>query len=394
VTSERIYLDYAATTPLAPEVCAAMLAVWKNDGFNASSLHAEGRRARAILDDARERVAAALGATRKEIVFTSGGSESDTLALIGVARARRRRGRHIVSTAIEHHAVLHALDALRDDGFDVTVLPVDAAGQVDERAFAAALREDTILASVMYANNEIGSVQPIERLAAAARGRGVVFHTDAIAAPGYLPLLVTALGVDLLSLSAHKFYGPPGVGVLYVREGTPLQGQIFGGPQEYGRRAGTENVASIVGLALALERARDGWEARAAAVAALRDRLEATILAVVPDVVVNGREARRLPNILSVAFLGVDVEQLLVALDLAGVAVSAGSACTSGSLESSHVIEALGDPERARNTIRFSLGNATTAAQIDGVGALVSSIVATLRGKLPTPAYETAADGE
>jgi cysteine desulfurase len=274
---------------------------------------------------------------------------------------------------------LHALDALAGDGFEITLVPVDAAGRIDESAFVGALREETILASVMYANNEIGTVAPIARLAAAARERDVAFHTDAIQAAQYLPLDVRALGVDLLSLSAHKFYGPPGVGVLYVASGTPLQAQIFGGPQEYGRRAGTENVAGIAGLAMALELARHDWQGRAAAVAALRDRLETAILSAIPDVTVNGREASRLPNILSLAFAGVDVEQLLVALDLGGVAVSAGSACTSGSLEPSHVIEALGNLRAARETLRFSLGDATTGAQIDRVVSLLTSSVATIR---------------
>jgi len=390
VSSQRIYLDHAATTPLSLEARDAMRDAEARDGYNASSLHAEGRRARAALDDARERVARALGAARKEIVFTSGGSEADTMAIVGVARARRHRGGHVVSTAIEHHAVLHALDALAGDGFEITILPVDASGIVGEGTFAAALRDDTILTSVMYANNEIGTVQPIARFAALARERGATFHTDAVAAPGALPLDVADLGVDLLSLSAHKFGGPKGVGVLYVRAGTPLEPQIFGGPQEYGRRAGTENVPGIVGLTVALERTLGGWEARSAAIAILRDRLEAAILRTVPDVTIHGRSARRLPGLLSVAFAGVDVEQLLVALDLAGVAVSAGSACTSGSLEPSHVIAALGNPDHAGRTVRFSLGRETTREEIDRVAELLAGMVKAIR----TPAYESALDGE
>ena len=371
--TQRIYLDHAATTPLAPEVAAAMRTISQSGALNASSLHAEGRNARAILDDARDRVAAVLGASRKEIVFTSGGSESDTLAIVGVARAQRQRGRHIVSTAIEHHAVLHALDALREDGFEVTLVPVDAQGRVDERAYAHAFRDDTTLASVMYANNEIGTIQPIKPFAALAHRRGATFHTDAVQAGQYLPLDVRDLDVDLLSLSAHKFCGPPGVGILYVKAGTPLAPQIFGGPQEYNRRAGTENVAAIAGMTLALERAREGVQARSAAVAALRDHLETAVVAAVPGAIINGYGADRLPNILSVTFPGTDVERLLVALDLAGIAISAGSACTSGSLEPSHVITALGQPKP--QALRFSLGTTTTQAEIDTVAALIPKLI-------------------
>lgn len=390
---ERIYLDYASTAPLRPDVAEAMVAVSRDAG-NASSLHYEGRRARAVLDQARERVATVLGASAKEIVFTSGGSEADTLAIVGVARARRDRGRHIVSTVVEHHAVLHALDALAADGFEITLLPVDAEGRVDERAFGDALRDDTILASVIYANNEIGTIAPIQSLAAAAHRRGVTFHTDAIAAPHYLALDVEALGVDLLSLSAHKFGGPAGVGALYVAAGTPLAPQIFGGPQQYGRRAGTENIAGIAGMALALERASDDRQTRAERVGRLRDRLEATLVATIPQVRINASGAKRLPNISSMAFAGADVEQLLVALDLAGVAVSAGSACTSGSLEPSHVIAALGDARAARETLRFSLGESSTAEGIYRVVTLLPGLVAKARGGVITPAHESAANGE
>ena len=376
----RIYLDHAATTPVRRDVLDAMLPFFIEDGFNPSSLHAEGRRAKGAVDDARGRVARVLGARPREIVFTAGGSEADNLALAGVARARRDEGRHVVSAATEHHAVLHALDALREEGFEVTLLPVDRAGRVDPAAFAAALRPGTVLASVMLANNEIGTLAPVAALAALARERGVTFHTDAVQAPGQVPLDVGQLGVDLLSLSGHKFYGPKGVGILYVREGTPLVPHVRGGGQEYGRRAGTENVAGIAGIARALELAEADRAVVAPRMAALRDRLQAAIEASVPDVQINGAPADRLPNNLSVAFAGVDAEALLIRLDLEGIAASAGSACTSGSLEPSHVGAAIGLERRfGTGVIRFSLGRTTTEGEIDRVAAMLPGIVGEVR---------------
>ncbi|MHB8356638.1 MAG: cysteine desulfurase family protein [Vulcanimicrobiaceae bacterium] len=383
MTDERIYLDHAATTPVRPEVLEAMLPYFTQSGYNPSSLHAEGRRARAALDEARDRVAGLLGAQRKEIVFTGSGSEADNLAIFGVARARGGRGArggHLLSTAIEHPAVLRALDALRDEGWAVSLLAVDRDGLVDPAAFAAALRPDTVLASVMYANNEIGTVEPVARLAAIARERGVLFHTDAIQAAAYLPLDVAALGVDLLSLSAHKFYGPKGVGALYVRDGTPLQPMIGGGGQEFGRRAGTENVAGIVGFATALSMAAGERDAASVRVAGLRNRLERAILASVEGAWINGGGAARLPGTSSASIRDVDGEQLLVRLDLEGIAVSGGSACASGALEPSHVIAALsGEPRGRFGTVRFSLGRSTTAEEIDRLIALLPGIVAELR---------------
>ncbi|MGD0967871.1 MAG: cysteine desulfurase family protein [Candidatus Aquilonibacter sp.] len=378
----RIYLDHAATTPLNAEVLAEMLPYFIESGHNPSSLHAEGRRARAGLDRARDRVAAALGVARKEITFVGSGSEADNQAILSVARTYRERGSHIVSTQIEHHAVLHALDALRDEGFDVTLLPVDERGLIDPAAFAAALRDDTVLASVMYANNEIGVVQPIAQLAAAARERGVIFHTDAVQGAGLIEIRPRELGVDLLSLSAHKFYGPKGVGILYVRDGLVLPPLVHGGGQEFGRRSGTENVAGIVGLAAALERAVAGTRERAARVAALRDRLEGGLRARAGEVRINGAGAPRLPNNSNVSFAGIDSEALLMRFDLEGIAVSAGSACTSGALEPSHVIAALNaDPRWHQGVIRFSLGEATTEEEIDRVLELVPRITAELQGR-------------
>ncbi len=380
MTDERIYLDHAATTPVRPEVLEAMLPYFTQSGYNPSSLHAEGRRARAALDEARDRVAGLLGAQRKEIVFTGSGSEADNLAIFGVARARGGRGGHLLSTAIEHPAVLRALDALRDEGWAVSLLPVDRDGLVDPAAFAAALRPDTVLASVMYANNEIGTVEPVARLAAIARERGVLFHTDAIQAAAYLPLDAAALGVDLLSLSAHKFYGPKGVGALYVRDGTPLRPMIGGGGQEFGRRAGTENVAGIVGFAKALSMAAGERDAASVRVAGLRNRLERAILASVEGVWINGGGAARLPGTSNASIRDVDGEQLLVRLDLEGIAVSGGSACASGALEPSHVIAALaGEPRGRFGTVRISLGRTTTAEEIDRLVALLPGIVAELR---------------
>jgi cysteine desulfurase len=378
----RIYLDHAATTPVHPDVLQAMLPYFSDVGYNPSSLHAEGRRARAALDFARDRVASALEVARKEITFVGSGSEANNQAIIGAARLHGSRGRHIVSTQIEHHAVLHALDALRDEGFEITLLPVDERGLVDPQAFASALRNDTILATVMYANNEIGVVQPIAQLATVARERGVIFHTDAVQGSGLIPMRPRELGVDLLSISAHKFYGPKGVGVLYVRDGVSLAPIVHGGGQEFGRRSGTENVAGIVGLAAALGRAVDGQPERASRIAALRDRLENGIIADVGSVRVNGAGAPRLPNNSNISFENVDSESLLMQLDLAGVAVSAGSACTSGALEPSHVLAALPiDSRWHQGVIRFSLGETTTEEDIERVLELVPRITKELRGR-------------
>lgn len=375
----RIYLDHAATTPVRAEVLDAMMPYFA-DGYNASSLHAEGRRARAAIDEARATISEILGCKPREIVFCGSGTEADNLAVIGIARAAKAKGRHIVASAIEHHAVLHALDALRDEGFEITLLEVGSSGVVDPERFAAALRGDTVLATVMYANNEIGTVQPIARLAEIARARGVVFATDAVQAGSALSLDVRALGVDCLTISAHKLEGPKGAGALYVRDGTPLEPVLRGGGQEHGRRPGTEDVAGIVGLAVAARlahRERDGF---AAHTGPLRDRLEDALLAAVPGSEANGKAAARLPNMSSVTFSGVAVEPLLIGLDLEGVAVSAGSACAAGSLERSHVVQAVrGAGRRVEATLRFSLGRTTKTAEIERVAALVPPLVAAQR---------------
>lgn len=394
--SERIvYLDHAATTPLDPEVLAAMLPYFTQHPGNPSSIHQLGRAALQAVDDAREQVALVLGCARRELIFTGGGSESVNLAIKGVALARRAagKGNHIITSAIEHHAVLHAAAYLEQFGFELTALPVDQHGLVRPDDLRAALRPDTALVSVMYANNEIGTVQPIAELGAICRAAGVPFHTDAVQAAGALPLDVEALNVDLLSLTAHKFYGPKGVGLLYVRRGTPLLPQINGGAQERRRRAGTENVPGIVGLATALTRAEARRPAEAARLRALRDRLIDGLLATIPASWLNGDRERRLPGNANLGFACVEGESLLLLLDQAGICASSGSACTSGSLEPSHVLLALGlDPDAANASLRFSLGHGVHDADIDYVLAALPPMVERLRDVAPcAPARDAVA---
>ncbi len=375
----RAYFDHAATTPARPEAIAAMLPLLNAGGYNPSSMHLEGRAARAALDAARATVAGRLGAKPRELVFTGGGSESIALAIVGAARAAASRGRHVVTSVIEHRAVLRAVEVLEHDGWRVTRLPVDAAGRVDPATFAAALAPDTTLATIMLANNEIGTLEPIAALAALARSAGVLFHTDAIQAPAVRRLDVNALGVDLLSLSGHKFYGPKGVGMLYVRAGTPVAPQVVGGGQEYGLRAGTENVAGIAGFAAAFDLAQAQCESAGARIGTLRDRLEAGICAQVPGTRVHAAGAPRLAGISSVAFARIPADALLIRLDLEGVAASAGSACAAGSLEPSHVIAALGRADDGAGVIRFSLGESTTAGQVDRLVSLLARLCAQMR---------------
>jgi len=375
---ERIYLDHAATTVTRPEAIAALTAVLGRD-YNPSSLHAEGRSARAILDEARSVVARVLGAKPREIVFTGSGSEADTLAILGIARARAHEGRHIITSAIEHHAVLHACDALEAEGWRVTRLGVDRNGRIAADDLRAAMRPGTTLVTLALANNEIGVVAPIAEFAAIAHAGGARFHTDAVQAPGQLPLAVDALGVDTLALSGHKFGAPKGVGILYVRTGTALAPLVHGGGQEHGLRAGTENLAGIAAVAVALELAESERPAFTARIGVLRDRLAAG-LATIPGASINAADAPRLANSLSVAFSGVRSDLLLMGLDLEGIAASAGSACAAGSLEPSHVIEALGLPDdRSRSVVRFTLGRTTTAGEIERVVASVPRIVANVR---------------
>ncbi|HEX4012549.1 MAG TPA: cysteine desulfurase family protein [Candidatus Cybelea sp.] len=375
---DRIYLDHAATTPLRSEVAAVIAETSLHAGFNASSLHFEGRRARAAIDDARDRVAKILGAKRTEVVFTSGGTEADNLALMGAGNGADSAAR-VVASAVEHHAVLAALERLQEDPTAPAFLHVDASGRVDPQEFEKALVPRPRCVSVMYANNEVGTIQPIARLARIAAAASVPFHTDAVAAAAWLPLDTGKLGVDMMSLSAHKIGGPKGVGALFIREGLPLRPTMLGGGQESGRRSGTENVAGIAGFALALELAVAERAAAAATTGALRDRLETAIAAAVPGMTVNGAGAPRLPNISNISFDGVEAGELLVALDLEGVATSAGSACTSGSLQTSHVLAAMYPDSPGRSGIRFSLGARTTAGEIDRVIALLPPLVTRLR---------------
>ncbi len=357
MTGARSFFDHAATTPLRREAIDAMVAARASADGNPSALHAEGRAARAALDDARATIARLVSARPREIVFTGGGSEANNLAIAGAVRAAGIAGAHVVTVATEHHAVLHTVEALRDEGVRVTVLGVDSAGRVDPAAFASALEPRTVLATIMLANNEIGTIAPIVDLARIARERGVLFHCDAVQAVGRLPLDVRELGVDLLSLSAHKCYGPKGVGALYVRTGTPLRPLVFGGPQEAGTRAGTENVAGIVGFAAAFAATEAERTDEMIRVGALRDRLEREILATIAGTRVNAAGVPRLANVASVAFADCDATELLVRLDLAGFAVSTGSACAAGAAERSHVLAAIDAPAWARRgTLRFSLG--------------------------------------
>ncbi len=384
----RVYLDHAATTPLEPRVLEAMLPVLESSWGNPSSIYYEGREARKALDGARRTVAEALGAKPNEVIFTSGGSESDNTAVRGAAFASRRRGSHVVTTAVEHHAVLHAVEQLEREGFEATYLPVDSEGFVDPDDLRRALRPDTTLVSIMYANNEVGTVQPIADLVRVVKehDRHIVFHTDAIQAAGALDLDVDALGVDMLSLAAHKVYGPKGVGVLYIRTRTPFVGQMLGGGQERNRRAGTEDVAGAVGMAKALSLAQEERGARNEHVRALRDRLAAELPRRLPGVALTGPRDfdRRLPNSYSCCIENVEGEAVLIQLDLNAVSASSGSACTTGSLEPSHVLTAMGiSPQLARGSLRLTLGRDNSASDIDRVLDVLPSIVEKLRRLSP-----------
>jgi len=383
-TKRRIYLDHAATTPVDVRVVEAMQPYWAEHFGNTSSIHSIGREAQQGLDHARQTVAEVLGCAPHEIVFTGCGTESDNLAIRGTAFAAReaKRGKHIITIPIEHHAVGVTIDQLRDlHGFDVTVVEVDQYGVVDVAAIERAIRSDTILISVMYANNEVGTVQPIAEIGAVARARGIAFHTDAVQAGGQMNLDVDRLNVDLLALSAHKFYGPKGVGVLYVRSGTELISALTGGGHERGRRPGTVNVAEIVGLATALKLAQERREAENARVAALRDQLVAGVFERIPDVQLTGHPTRRLPNSASFAVKGVEGETLLMALDLEGICVSTGSACTTGEAEPSHVLLSLGfDRAWALGSLRMTLGHLTHADDIAMVLDVLPRVVEKLRG--------------
>lgn len=372
----RIYLDNASTTALAPAVFQEMTPYFMECYGNASSVHGTGREAHRALDKARKRVAAALGAQPQEIYFTSGGSESDNWALKGAALANQNQGKHIITSVIEHHAVLNACYWLEGMGFEVTYLPVDRWGKVDPAAVEQAIRPDTILISLMTANNEIGTLQPIARVGEIARGKGILFHTDAVQAVGAVLLDVQALGVDLLSLSAHKFHGPKGIGALYIRRGAKVQSLIHGGSQERNLRAGTENLPAIVGLGKAIEMASQGIPERTARIAALRDQFILGVQQAIPEAILNGDPKDRLPGNIHFTFPGVDGEALLLRMDLMGIACSGGSACTSGSSEPSHVLAALGQgPLLSRGGLRITLSDQNTEAEMqEALQALIAIV--------------------
>ena len=386
--ADRIYLDHAATTPLHPAVLEAMLPYLTELHGNPSSLHASGRRARQAVDEARERVAAFIGAAPREIVFTGSGSEADNLALKGVAWAASAGGRHIVTSRVEHKAVIHTCAVLERSGFQVTYLPVDRYGRVDPADVAAAIGEHTVLVSVMTANNEVGSIQPVAEIGAVCRERRVAFHTDAVQAAGQLPLDVDRMSAGLLSLSAHKLHGPQGVGALYVRRGAALLPQIQGGSQERQRRAGTENVAGIVGFAAALELERGEEIVRQAG---LRDQLIQGFAAL-PGVTLTGHPLDRLANNASFVVDGIEGGDLVAALDLEGIEASTGSACTSGSAEPSHVLLAMGiDPLAAHGSLRLTVGRGTTDAQVERSIQVGAAVIGRLRDAMaPRPVVASA----
>ena len=379
-----IYADNAATTQMSKAAISAMLNCMEETWGNPSSLYGLGQRAKEILEDARERIAACIGASPKEITFTSGGSEADNQAIRSAALLGARKGkRHIISTAFEHHAVLHTLKKLEGEGFEVELLPVGELGTVTAQQVSEAIREDTALVTIMYANNEIGSVLPISEIGPVCRERGVLFHTDAVQAAGHLPIDVKAQNIDMLSLSAHKFHGPKGIGVLYARRGISLTNLIEGGAQERGKRAGTENVPAIVGMAAALEEACAHMEENAAKVSALRDRLIAG-LSWIPHAALNGDPVNRLPGNVNFCFEGIEGESLLLLLDDRGICASSGSACTSGSLDPSHVLLAIGRPhEVAHGSLRLSLCGENTEADVEEILRAVLEIVGYLRNMSP-----------
>ena len=387
---ERAYFDHAATTPLEPRVLEAMVPALQHGWGNPSGIYREAQHAAGLLDQARDDIAGVLECSPSEVVLTSGGTESDNLAIRGgaLAQAALGRGRHVVTQATEHHAVLHVMEQLEREGFELTVLGVDGEGFVDPQEAAALVREDTALVSIMLANNEIGAVQPVAEIARAvkARNRRTLVHTDAVQAAGAVDIRPDVLGVDLMSLTAHKIYGPKGAGALYVRRRTPLQALQLGGGQEEERRAGTESVAQAVGLAKALQLAESERAERTAHTSALRDRLWRELNERVHPLRLNGPSdwSRRLANNLNVSFPGVEGESILLQLDLEGYAASSGSACSTGSTEPSHVLTAIGlDADTAHSTLRLSLGQSNTEAQIDGIAGAIAEITERLRALSP-----------
>ena len=385
-----VYLDHAGTTPLDAKVLEAMIPYFSQHFGNPSSLHTVGQEARYALDEARERVAGVLNCRPREVVFTGGGTESDNAAIHGVATALHETGNHIITSSVEHHAVLHACQYLESQGFEVTYLPVDAEGMVQPESVYNAINERTTLVTIMYGNNEIGTINPLSEIDRSIKERAgevsrtIVFHTDAVQAAGYLDLDVASLGVDLLSLSGHKFHGPKGTGVLYIKRGTPYLPLIHGGGQERERRSGTENIPGIVGLSLALESANAIRDETGQRCSALRDRIIGSVLEQIPGTRLNGHATERLPHNANFSFTGVEGEPILLGLDVAGIAASSGSACSSGSLEPSHVLLALGQSaETARGSLRLTLGRDNTDEEVDYLLGVLVDLVQRLR-QLPS----------
>lgn len=382
---QKVYLDNAATTLVRQEAIDAMLPVFNQSYGNPSSLHGYAQEAAKLLETAREDVARAIGAEPGEIVFTGGGSESDNMILRGVAKAYAKKGRHIITSAVEHHAVLYTLEAMQKESLiELSILPVDEFGRVEPDTLAAAIRPDTILASIMFANNEVGTIMPIPALAKVCRENNVLFHTDAVQAVGHMPIHVKEMGIDLLSLSAHKFHGPKGVGASFIKKGLRVTPLIIGGGQEKKRRAGTENVPGIVGMAAALSHAVAHMDENAKKESRLRDKLMNGILRSIPDVKLNGHPTERLPNNVNVSIRFIEGESILLLLDINGIAASSGSACTSGSLDPSHVLLAMGLPhEIAHGSLRLTLSEFTTEQEIDYVLELLPQIIQRLRNMSP-----------
>ncbi len=382
---QRVYLDNAATTKVRQEVIDAMTPVFSEHYGNPSSLHAFARDAEKLMEEARGKVAAAIGARTTEIYFTGGGSESDNTILRGVAAAQAKKGKHIITTAIEHHAILYTLEAMEKEGIaEVTVLPVDAFGLVTPEQVQSAIRPDTVLVTIMFANNEVGTIEPVAEIGKVCREAGVLFHTDAVQAVGHVPVHVEQMNIDLLSLSAHKFHGPKGVGAMYIKKGVRVPALIHGGSQERKRRAGTENVPGIVGMGVAVEHAVAHMAENAARMSALRDRMMEEIPKRIPSVRLNGHPTRRLPNNVNFSIQYIEGESILLMLDLNGVAASSGSACTSGSLDPSHVLLAMGLPhEIAHGSLRMTLSEFTTGQEIDYTLEILPQVVDRLRNMSP-----------
>jgi cysteine desulfurase len=379
-----VYLDHNATTPVHPEVLEAMLPYFTEKFGNASSIHASGREAKEAVEDARSRVAELLSCKASEIYFTSGGTESDNFAVKGVAFANRAKGKHVITSPIEHHAVSRSCEFLEKEGFSVTYMPVDSEGLVDPDELRRALHTDTILVSIMHANNETGVIQDLKGLIRAARESGAYFHTDAVQSTGKIPYEISDLGCDLLSISAHKLYGPKGVGLLYIKSGVKIQPWNQGGGHEKGRRAGTENVAGVIGLAKALEVARRDMDSETVKLRAMTTRFYERVKEAIPDVHVNGSLTRRVPNTLNLSFKGVEGEAMILSLDMKGISVSSGSACTSGATEPSHVLLAMGVPgELAHGSLRFSFGRSNKDEDVDYVVDILAKEVRRLRDISP-----------